>query len=215
MCFSATASFVAGGLLVAGGATAVAKLKPAKKSVALASIPIIFGIHQISEGFVWLGLNGHVSKDVQDAAMYFFNFIAMSLWPVFIPLSMGLHEYPRKKIAFGAFTIAGLVVSLYLFYSYTFYSTLHLNVKCCNSIAYIYYLPYLYGIVDYFYVAIVVIPFLLSPNPRIRYLLGPAFFGSFLFALYLQSGYDYPSIWCFFAALISLVIYYAISRRPN
>jgi hypothetical protein len=55
MCFSAEASFAAGGLLIAGGVVSTVKLKPARKSLALASIPIIFGIHQLSEGVVWRG----------------------------------------------------------------------------------------------------------------------------------------------------------------
>ncbi len=213
MCFSATASFIAGSALCAGGMAAIYRFRYPKQSLALASIPIIFGIHQISEGFVWLGLNKVIAQHYMDIAMYFFNFIAMSFWPVFIPLSVGLHEHPRKKHYFIGFTLAGLAVSLYLLYSYTLYSTLHINVHCCNSIAYIYRVPYLYGVIDYFYVLIVVIPFLLSTNPRIRYILGPAFFSSFLVALYLQSGYDYPSIWCFLAAIISICIYYALSWK--
>lgn len=218
MCFSATASFVAGGLLCSGGLIAVSRLRYPKKLLALASVPIIFGVHQISEGFVWLGLDGAIGIRYQDLAMYFFNLIAMSFWPIFIPLSVGLYEYPRKKYSFAVLTVAGTIISLYLFYSYTFYSTLHINVQCCNSIAYIYHLPYLYGIVDYFYVLVVVLPFLLSCNPRIRFLLGPAFFISFLIALVIQSGYDYPSIWCFLAAGISICIYYALdyqSKKPN
>lgn len=211
MCFSATASFVAGTLLAVGGLATITHFRYPKPSLALACIPVIFGIHQISEGFVWLGLDGVLSKELQDIAMYFFNFIAMSFWPVFIPFSLGLYEYPKKKWVYGGFTLLGLVLSLYLLWSYTVYSELHINVHCCDSIAYIYRVPYLYGKIDFVYLAVVVLPFLFSSNPRIRYLLGPAFLSTFLIALYLQSGYDYPSIWCFLAAVISVCIYYALA----
>ena len=55
MCFSAPASFIAsGGLLALGGASlAVAK----KEDKVLALIPFLFGIQQGLEGFQWLYLN--------------------------------------------------------------------------------------------------------------------------------------------------------------
>jgi len=53
MCFSAEASFIAGGILSIAGIVTLAKTQnPSYR--ALASIPLLFGLQQIGEGFVWL-----------------------------------------------------------------------------------------------------------------------------------------------------------------
>ena len=210
MCFSATASFIASAALVGGGSVAIATVPFPKRAWPLALIPLIFGIHQFSEGLVWLGLNGAVSPAMEYWAMHFFNLIAMCFWPIFIPYAVYIYERPHRRIPLLALLSLGTIISAYLFYSFTIYSELSINVKCCNSIAYFYRMPYLQGIVDYFYVAVVVLPYLVSRNKRIQYALGPCFLGTFLIALAIQSGGDYPSIWCFLAAIISVVIYYSI-----
>src|SRR3989344_4561522 len=53
MCFSATASFVAGGALGAVGGVTMAEVK-IKAEMPLASIPLIFGIQQTIEGVIWV-----------------------------------------------------------------------------------------------------------------------------------------------------------------
>ena len=55
MCFSASASFVAGVTLSAAG---VATLKQAKRKteIPFALMPLLFGIQQITEGVIWLTL---------------------------------------------------------------------------------------------------------------------------------------------------------------
>lgn len=215
MCFSANASFIASAVLVSAGSAAIIKYRFQKHELALALIPVIFGLHQFIEGLVWLGLNGLISSELQNAAAHVYTFIAMCLWPVYIPLAILLYEYPKRRIGLFAILALGLLISLYLFWSFSIYSQLYVNARCCNSIAYHYQLPYLYGIVDFFYVAVVVLPFLLSSNARIKWLLGPGFFITFLIALALQSGGDYPSIWCFLAAVLSVLIIYALRGQRN
>jgi hypothetical protein len=57
MCFSATANFVGSAVL---GSIAVATLKEVthRRQLLFAAIPALFAIHQFTEGFVWLGLDG-------------------------------------------------------------------------------------------------------------------------------------------------------------
>lgn len=215
MCFSATASFVASVALIGGGAVAIRHFRYSKRALGLVVIPLVFGVHQFSEGLVWLGINGTITADVQQAAMYFFSFIALCFWPVFIPLSMLCYEYPQKRWQFQGLLVAGSLLSLYLFWSFVFYSELSIDVQCCNSLAYSYAVPWGHNFIDGAYVFIVVVPMLLSSNPRIRYLLGPGFFLTFLIALVIQSGRDYPSIWCFLAAMLSILNYYALARRTE
>jgi len=55
MCFSATASFGASAVLGVIGIVAVAKAKTNPQRV-FATIPLIFSVQQLSEGFLWLSL---------------------------------------------------------------------------------------------------------------------------------------------------------------
>lgn len=215
MCFSATASFVASGLLMSAGAVVLTQYSYTKKEMPLAVIPIIFGVHQFSEGLVWLGVSGTISSAVQFYAIQFFTFIAMCFWPIFIPAAVLIYEYPKKRKIFFGLLFSGMLLSLYLLYCFTIYSELYLDVNCCNSLGYIYRMPFLEGKMGYFYVFIVVASFLFSSNLRIRYVLGPVFLASYLLAMFMESGGDYPSIWCFFAAIISVCIYYALHNKHN
>ena len=52
MCFSANASFGAGVFLTSIGVIATKNISN-KKQILFASIPILFGIQQITEGFLW------------------------------------------------------------------------------------------------------------------------------------------------------------------
>jgi hypothetical protein len=51
MCFSATASFVAGSALSAVGAVTITKAKR-KAEIPFATIPLLFGIQQLTEGLI-------------------------------------------------------------------------------------------------------------------------------------------------------------------
>ena len=53
MCFSASASFVAGtGLCVVG--VAALRQTVARSEIPLAMIPLLFGLQQLTEGVIWL-----------------------------------------------------------------------------------------------------------------------------------------------------------------
>lgn len=60
MCFSATASFVSGALLTGAGLATLSRNSIPEQRV-FAAMPLIFGLQQISEGFVWYALQrpGH------------------------------------------------------------------------------------------------------------------------------------------------------------
>ena len=55
MCFSATASFTAGALLIALGSVTVS-LAAAPRERPFAAIPLLFGLQQLIEGGIWLSL---------------------------------------------------------------------------------------------------------------------------------------------------------------
>ena len=53
MCFSASASFIAGTTLCAVGVATI-KRTEARSELPLAMIPLMFGVQQLIEGVVWL-----------------------------------------------------------------------------------------------------------------------------------------------------------------
>jgi hypothetical protein len=53
MCFSASASFIAGGSLSAVGVATLKQTK-ARTELPLAMIPLLFGVQQLTEGVIWL-----------------------------------------------------------------------------------------------------------------------------------------------------------------
>ena len=59
MCFSATSSFIASGVI---GAIGIATLRHVREPRALlfAAVPMLFAVHQFTEGWVWLGLDGRI-----------------------------------------------------------------------------------------------------------------------------------------------------------
>ena len=100
MCFSARASFSAAALLtVLCSASLFLVYHNAKPSMkcsekvclaTFAAVPLIFGFHQVSEGFVWL--NPH-----NQTAIRIFAYTAYSFWPLYISLSATLVAWNRSR----------------------------------------------------------------------------------------------------------------------
>ena len=75
MCFSATASFSAAAILVPAGIYCFKKSTSLEKPYWLiALLPLIFGIQQLFEGFVWLALEPGGGGQTRLPAMGFLFF---------------------------------------------------------------------------------------------------------------------------------------------
>jgi hypothetical protein len=67
MCFSAEADFaVAAAVAPVGVATVRAAARP--QDLLLAALPLLLALHQLTEGVVWLGLQGGAPGGLRDAA---------------------------------------------------------------------------------------------------------------------------------------------------
>src|SRR5271168_2787502 len=95
MCFSATANFVGSGVLGTVGVLTLTKVRH-RRELLFASLPTLFAIHQFTEGFVWLGLDGVLSPGVTHAMAAAFMLYAQGLLPFLLPLSVLLFE-PNGK----------------------------------------------------------------------------------------------------------------------
>ena len=77
MCFSANASFIAGATISAIGVVTLKKVK-APSQIVFASIPLIFGVQQLSEGVLWLTIPC-LCRIATICHLYFFIFRASCL----------------------------------------------------------------------------------------------------------------------------------------
>jgi hypothetical protein len=207
VCFSATASFTAGVTLSAVGALTIAKVKR-RAELPFAAIPLLFGIQQIVEGFVWLSFSHH-APELRQTMTYIYSVFSHVLWPIYVPLAFLILETTpcRRKVMLG-FQLAGLTVGLYLLYA-----ILTTNVVAkVESHHLVYDSPHFFiGPVIVLYLASTCFTGTFSSHLFVRLFGGlalPAFLASYLFAEYALI-----SVWCFFAAILSLLIYLHLRYR--
>ena len=113
MCFSATASFVAGASLSAIGVATLAKAER-RSELPFAAIPLLFAIQQLVEGIVWLTFarDAPVLREVVTNVYSVFSHV---LWPIYVPFAITfLDATPWRRKTLRAFQVAGIVVGLYL-----------------------------------------------------------------------------------------------------
>lgn len=201
MCFSAPASFTAAAVLGATGIATTSKVKT-KQEILLAMIPFLFSIQQSAEGILWLSTSGGPTSKIM---MYIFLFFAMVIYPTYTPLAVRLIENnkTRRKIL-NALLIMGILISLYLFYTLVIYQVEykilgnHIHYFTGDKI-----LPGPYGLA--LYAAVTAGSCLISSHKWIN-IFGIGLLLSLPISLYFYIS-SYGSVWCFFAAALSLVIY--------
>ena len=208
MCFSATASFTAGaGLLIVGTVTARRASRPAELPFAL--IPALFGVQQLIEGAIWLTLpdKAPLLNYVLTLAYSLFSHV---LWPVYVPVAILLLEPIgwRRRMLF-AIALSGAVVGVFLLY---FIMSLPI-VSQVQGHHIIYVSPHFYIVaVMILYVVSTCVSMLFSSHGRVR-LFGVAAFAAFVVA-YVFYNVWLISVWCFFAAALSIIVLLYFPRRP-
>lgn len=207
MCFSATASFIAGGALGVVGVLTLAQVKN-KAELPLAGIPLLFGVQQIAEGAVWLSFGNHA---LNTFATYAYSMFSHVLWPILIPFSLLLLETdPFRKKILRLFSCMGLAVGLYLLYSITKDSVTARIVN--SSIAYD--SPHLYfPLVLTFYVLATCVSSFISSYKIIRIFGIIALISLFIAGWFFAE--TFISVWCFFAAVLSGLVYWYFKSKPE
>jgi hypothetical protein len=208
MCFSATASFAGGVIISAIGVAVVTKVhKPSQ--LLFASIPLFFGLQQFTEGVLWLTIPNPEYAVIQKISTHLFLIMADVLWPTLIPLSILMMESKaRKRKIMWYLLIAGISVSLYYACCLLF-----MNVTPQIMGYHIVYnsdFPKLIAIpVFILYLVATLTPLFISSIER-THMMGILMFFSCLVTAIFFTQY-LTSVWCFFAALISGVIYWILS----
>jgi hypothetical protein len=204
MCFSANASFGAGVVLSVIGVASIKKVQH-PSHILFASIPLIFAVQQISEGFLWLTLPNPEYATIQQILTHIFMFFAQFFWPLWVPIAILLleKENRRKKIQKVLVGI-GIIVSFYAGYCLIAY---HIQAKIVGyhmtyKIEYPNHLGKYGGIL---YLLATVAPPFFSHIKRMW------IFGTTILISYIITAIFYEhyvvSVWCFFASIISISIY--------
>ncbi|MGD9878530.1 MAG: DUF6629 family protein [Reyranella sp.] len=207
MCFSASASFVAGTALSAVG---VITLRGAVRGsdIPLASVPLLFGVQQIVEGLVWLSFRDG-SALPSDALTFVYSVFSHVLWPILVPFAVRQIEPVRwRRTALAACQLAGIAVGLYLLYIITIYPV----TSRVLGQHIVYESPHFFAqAVMTLYLAATCLSSLLS-SARVVRALGLLTFAAFT-AAYVIHAATLVSVWCFFAAILSVLVYVYIQQQ--
>jgi hypothetical protein len=207
MCFSASASFTAGVLLSFICTETIRKVhKPSQ--FAMAGLPVFFAFQQFSEGVLWLTIGQAQYVVARNISTHVFIFMAQVVWPVLIPLSVLLLEEnkTRKRIlsvllkvgvAIGLYYTARLIlypVHAHIIGKHIVYQDTSIDPLGLASIA--------------VYLVATITPLFVSSVKRVHVLgtiMSVSFIVSALFYVHCLT-----SVWCFFAAVISFMVFYII-----
>ena len=207
MCFSAGASFTASAVLTVVGVETVKKVhKPAQ--LAFAGIIAFFAFQQFLEGVLWVVIPGARHPELQKAVTYTFLIMAEFIWPILIPLSVLLmEESKRQKRILGALLAVGTGIGLYYLRHIVLYE-LHAeiigrHIVYRSSMMHPHATP-----ATLIYVFATLTPFFVASIRRV-YIMGMIMTLSFLVSAVFYREY-LTSVWCFFAAVMSFVIFYII-----
>ena len=201
MCFSATASLAAGASLLAIGTVTVGKAW-CRSELPFAAIPLFFGLQQILEGIVWLTFRFDAPL-LNPFATNAYSFFSHVFWPIYVPFAaLALEAVAWRRKVIHAFLAIGTLAALYLLVNMA-----RFPITSKVTGAHIEYAS------AHFYVDVVMGSYLagtclsmLFSSHRIVIVFGAAALSSFI-AVYRIYTLWFISVWCFFAALLSALVY--------
>jgi len=208
MCFSASASFIVGGSLAVIGAVTMKQASDAsirRNTLPFASIPLLFGVQQLVEGGLWFAIE-HDLELLKTITTYLFTIFSHLVWPLFVPFAVAMLERRQgvamwRWNAMWALRITGIVVAFLLM---GLVVTQPLSAVVNRNIIYITPVFYDWPMIV-FYIAATCFSCLLSTYRMVR------LFGMLVLVFFFVSYWFYTaaffSVWCFFAAILSIVIY--------
>lgn len=218
MCFSTTASFSSAAILVTGGLFCLKQTTPFNKSYWMfALLPLMFGIQQAIEGSVWWALGTDNSRNLRLSALGFL-FFSHFIWLVWVPFSCHLTEpVHRRKILFLLTSGVGAVFGATMFIPLLLYSDWLTVLIANHSIVYqttLIYDDYLSRpVVTAGYMLVVLVPLMLSSDRHYRIFGALVLLSAILTIVFFY--FAFISVWCYFAALVSLYIYYVMTTNPQ
>ena len=215
MCFSAEASFAAAAVLIPAGAASMAMAcRTDMRFLPLCTLPLLFGLQQLMEGFVWTtGAGGDLALAHGFSLAYMF--FAWLAWPVWVPFSVYFVETARRKPFYLVAAILGGILGAGQYLPYVVHGDWltvdflgrAIRYDGVELFDYLFDRNFTYAI----YLGLIILPALLSSRRDVRV------FGV-LIALavaltYAFFRYAYISAFCFLGAIMSLYLVLMIRRR--
>jgi hypothetical protein len=181
------------------------------REVPLAGMPLLFASQQAVEGFLWLHLSGQNDRTEVATLSLIFLIFAKVLWPAYTPIAVLLIEADRRrKRALFAITLIGCTISIYVLT--WLFAIPSAAAICGHSIDY-------GGSKNPFswqsfpYLLCTCVPLLLSSQKTIQV------FGATVLVGFWVSAYTFSaafiSVWCFYAAAGSMMIYFYFKRAAK
>ena len=212
MCFSATASFSAGVVLLGIGTLTLrsALATHQRRALPFAAIPMLFAVQQFVEGVIWLTFS-HEAPLLNSVMTHVYSFFSHVLWPVYVPVAALLMEPAGwRRPALIAFVAAGAAVGAYLLYILLAFPV----VSRPTGQHVEYDSPHFFAAVTMtLYLLSTALSPLLSTH-RMVVVFGALALLSFGVAYAFYATW-FISVWCFFAALLSSVVYLHFRERER
>jgi hypothetical protein len=85
------------------------------KQILLASLPLLFGLHQLDEALVWWGLQGRISESIGRVGVWIYMLFALALLPALVPIAVfAIERSTARRRVIGLFTLLGIGVGFSL-----------------------------------------------------------------------------------------------------
>jgi hypothetical protein len=215
MCFSAAGSFAVSGLLSGVGAVSFRR-KVVRPYRMLAAIPFLFAVQQAAEGVVWLTIPRPSEAGVQRIAATIFLGCALIVWPVWLSFSLRrVERVPERRRILGALGWTGVVVAVSASVLLALRPpdvaiaghSIHYDRAGGGSSASLNaFLILLYAIPT-------VVPFFVS-TMRLGRTIGATLIISLIVTAFAERD-ALTSVWCFFAALLSVLIVLSLDAEKK
>jgi hypothetical protein len=181
-----------------------------------AALPLLFGLQQVVEGFVWLDLLSATPERARTPALGFM-FFSHFLWLFWVPLAAAIAERVAcRRRLFFAMTGVGLVFGGAMYWPFVFdYDLWHVKIHE-HSIGY--YVDLVFDdaiprdLSHGLYAVLTLVPLFASSSHRIKLLGAMMAIAAALTLLFFV--YTFSSVWCFFAAGLSFYVL-TLLRAPQ
>jgi hypothetical protein len=216
MCFSAEASLTAAAALIPAGVIGVHRAYRTNPSyLAFAALPVLFGLQQLFEGFVWTA--GSLRNDAWierfSLAYMFFSWLA---WPVWVPLMTYFMEPCKRRYIYLFFAILGGMVGAMQYFPYFAHDGWLVTTFLPHAIAYqgtVLFDFIMQRELTYAVYLFVIIAPLATSSDRNAQIFG-LLISVVVIVVFLFFRYAYISVFCFGGALASVYILHVIFAQP-
>ena len=207
MCFSAAANFAGSAVLGAIGVATIREVKD-RRELLFASLPLLFAIHQFTEGWVWLGLDGHLPPVVAHDAGAAFMLYAQGFLPLLIPLGVLLFEQTaQRRRLMLPFAVVGGLLTLYILWALAAFPT-QVYIKS-NSLVYINPATNDTAVAVLYVIVTCGALFFSKIRPMVLFGLANLIILIITFAV---KRYAFTSVWCAYAVLASTMLWWGFRR---